>query len=351
MSRLSEIESDVHCDVCNISFGVNCDRQVELTFRPNAAIRAVLDQDFCVGGPQVTPHIAVQQHLEPGAERTLTPSLEEGRYRLRTQKLRGGQFIVVQAEGQDSLSLPARTSGWPKCEVALAPRSSIRFENETDSEPLFILERMAWADDSVNVLQVFRDPFSREALRPNQQFSVGSLAVVFTDLQGSTRLYREIGDAVAFGMVMDHFEVLKKAVSKQGGAIVKTLGDSIMAVFRRPVAALSAIQQAQTRLAAASPELPRLRLKASIHYGPCIAVTLHESLDYFGSTVNIAARLQGLSCGGEVVPQDPEVADFLEGDDTRLSDSLQTSLKGLEQESFTIHRLNLMTPRGDSSGW
>ena len=46
VSRLSEIESDVHCDVCNISFGVNCDRQVELTFRPNAAIRAVLDQDF-----------------------------------------------------------------------------------------------------------------------------------------------------------------------------------------------------------------------------------------------------------------------------------------------------------------
>jgi hypothetical protein len=58
----------------------------------------------------------------------------------------------------------------------------------------------------VTALQVFRDLFATEALRPGEQISVGTLTVLFTDLKNSTRMYREIGDATAFGHVMNHFE-------------------------------------------------------------------------------------------------------------------------------------------------
>src|SRR5213079_830494 len=131
---------------------------------------------------------------------------------------------------------------------------NLQFENATKEEQLFILERMMWSDQAataaeVTALQVFRDLFSTEALRPGEQISVGTLTVLFTDLRNSTRLYREIGDATAFGRVMNHFDVLRKAIAEHDGALVKTIGDAVMAVFRQPSAALKAMLDAQEQLA------------------------------------------------------------------------------------------------------
>jgi len=173
----------------------------------------------------------------------------------------------------------------------------------------------------------------------------GSLAVLFTDLRGSTRLYREIGDAVAFGHVMNHFDVLREAIAAAGGALVKTIGDAVMAVFLRPVSAMRAMLRAQQLLASPPEGKQPLRLKVGIHYGPCIAVTLNDRLDYFGSTVNIAARLEGLSSGMDVVISDavrtdPEVADLLtQPDNDLVVEPFESTLKGFEQERFELWRV------------
>jgi class 3 adenylate cyclase len=229
----------------------------------------------------------------------------------------------------------------------------VYFKNATDAEQLFILERMAWGGDAVTAaevttMQLFRHLFAREALRPGEQISVGSLTVVFTDLRGSTRLYTEIGDAPAFGMVMEHFDVLRGIINDEGGAIVKTIGDAVMAVFRRPAPALRAMLAAQRALAAASSNGPQtLRLKAGIHYGPCIAVTLNDRLDYFGSTVNVAARLEGLSSGDDVVISDavrtdPEVAELLEAHDGDFAaERFAAALKGFDAGHFELWRVSL----------
>ncbi|MBI3325567.1 MAG: adenylate/guanylate cyclase domain-containing protein, partial [Nitrospinae bacterium] len=242
--------------------------------------------------------------------------------------------------------------GWPHAELSLAPTPTLQLENSTEGEQLFILERMAWNDQAataaeVTALHLFRDLFAEEAWRPGEQISVGSLAVLFTDLRGSTRLYREIGDAVAFGHVMNHFDVLREAIAAEGGALVKTIGDSVMAVFRRPVASLRAVLRAQQALAS-PPEGGRpLLLKAGIHYGPCIAVTLNDRLDYFGSTVNTAARLESLSSGGDVIISaavrvDPEVAELLaQADDTHRTEPFEAMLKGFDEERFELWRVAL----------
>ena len=164
------------------------------------------------------------------------------------------------------------------------------------------MERLAWSDQAataaeVTALQCFRDLFSEEALRPGERISVGSLTILFTDLCGSTRLYKEVGDAPAFGLVMGHFDLLLEAIATEEGAVVKTIGDAVMTVFRRPVGAVRAILRVQQALAIAPGKLGDLQLKAGMHYGPCIAVTLNDKLDYFGSTVNIASRLEHLSEG------------------------------------------------------
>ncbi len=347
---LAGIEPQGYCESCNIDFRINFDHSVELTFHPTPAVRQIDTRQFCVGSPQNTPHIAVQQLLPPRSRRRLTPSLQEGRYRLRAMELPDGQSLRVAADGLPEATLHPGAAGWPPEELCLAPTPTLYFENPTDSEHLLILEHLAWSDQAttaaeVTTLQRFRDLFASEALRPGLQLSVGSLAVVFTDLRGSTRLYREIGDGPAFSRVMDHFEVLREAIDSGGGAVVKTIGDAVMAVFRRPAAALGAILDAQRGLASPSRGQKPLRLKAGIHYGPCIAVNLNDRLDYFGATINIAARVVGLSSGEDVmistaVRDDPEVAEFLvESGGTLLFEPIEAALKGFDAERFALWRV------------
>ncbi|HWW74554.1 MAG TPA: DUF5939 domain-containing protein, partial [Pyrinomonadaceae bacterium] len=303
---LRDVRAEQHCDSCSVDFSVNFDRSVEVVFRPNASIRRVEARDFCVGGPQVTPHVVVQQLVHAGEARTVTPLLEEGRHFLRASALDGGQYVLVNASGAEELTLSADDAGWPETEPTLSPRPSITLANDTGEDQFFVFERTAWGDQAataaeVTALQLFRDLFAAEALRPGDRISVGQMTVLFTDLRNSTRLYREIGDAVAFGAVMGHFDVLREEIAREGGSIVKTLGDAIMAVFPRPAPALRAIINAQSLLASPPESARPLTLKAGIHAGPCIAVTLNDRLDYFGSNVNIAARLEPLSTGEDCV--------------------------------------------------
>jgi len=174
--------------------------------------------------------------------------------------------------------------------------------------------------------------------------------VLFTDLRHSTRLYREIGDATAFGRVMDHFDILKKEIAAADGALVKTIGDAVMAVFRSPAAAVRAMLTAQ-RILAEPPDGSRpLILKAGMHTGPCIAVTLNERLDYFGSTVNMAARLEGLSTGNDViissaVYDDAEVRELITSSDSLSAQPFEMELKGFVEERFQLWRVQ----RGESA--
>jgi class 3 adenylate cyclase len=353
-ATLGEINPTIHCDSCHIDFTANFDRQVELTFRPNASIRAGAVGEFCVGGPQVTPHIVAQQMLQAGEQRELTLALEPGRYRVRARGLPGGQFLRAAPGGDDEVVLVAKDSGWPDDELSVNVYAVLQLHNATAQPQLVMLERMTWSDQAVTAaevtaMQMFRDLFANEALRPGDQISVGSLTILFTDLRDSTRLYRESGDAVAFGRVMSHFDILRDAIAAEDGALVKTIGDSVMAVFRRPVAALRAVMRAQTALAAwpQSDELP-LRLKAGIHSGPCVAVTLNDRLDYFGTTVNMAARLEGLSAAhagvvvSAAVRHDPEVVEWLNTGQYR-ADPFTATLKGFADEQFELYAVQPVT--------
>jgi class 3 adenylate cyclase len=347
---LAGVDAVAECADCNIDFTVNFDRSVELTFRPNASIRQVETRSFCMGGPEVTPHVVAQQLLAAGARRQLSVPLEVGRYRLRTLELPGAQYVAASLAGETEAALVASAEGWPADELELALAPSLKLENNTSSEQLFILERMTWSDQAataaeVTALQIFRDLFANEALRPGEQISVGSLTVLFTDLRNSTRMYRDIGDATAFGHVMNHFDVLKQAIAEEEGALVKTIGDAVMAVFRRPASALRAMLRAQRTLASPAAGTRPLTLKAGLHSGPCIAVTLNDRLDYFGSTVNMAARLEGLSTGDDVIISgdvlaDPEVTELVHNPENQLSAiRFEVQLKGFDEERFELWRV------------
>jgi class 3 adenylate cyclase len=189
-----------------------------------------------------------------------------------------------------------------------APPGLICLENRAGHPLTLVVERRDWVKDAltahqVTALQAFRDMFSDEVLRPGDEVAIGTVTLMFTDLKGSTALYDRVGDAHAFHMVREHFATLAKAVREHDGAIVKTIGDAVMAAFADPAQAVRAALTIQSCL----PE--GLAIKLGLHSGPCVAVTLNGRIDYFGSTVNLAARLESLSRGGDIVLSDRLASD------------------------------------------
>jgi class 3 adenylate cyclase len=125
--------------------------------------------------------------------------------------------------------------------------------------------------------------------------------VLFTDLKGSTELYSRMGDMRAYRLVGEHFGLLREVVASHSGAVVKTIGDAVMASFPTPAPALEAAKLMNSEIA----KVGDLELKIGLHAGPCIAVDLNDRLDYFGQTVNIAARVQAIADSRQIVCTDP----------------------------------------------
>jgi class 3 adenylate cyclase len=145
--------------------------------------------------------------------------------------------------------------------------------------------------------QTFRDIYRTDTLDVDQRLKITSLTFLFTDLKGSTELYERVGDLAAYDLVRAHFGVLQEIVAAEAGAVVKTIGDAVMATFPTPDRALAAALRMRGAMQALNSEREGqdLLLKIGLHEGPCLAVTLNDRQDYFGQTVNIASRVQNLA--------------------------------------------------------
>jgi class 3 adenylate cyclase len=175
--------------------------------------------------------------------------------------------------------------------------------------------------------------------------SVRNMTVLFSDLKGSTRMYSDIGDSTAYARVRDHFDILVAIIQRHRGALVKTIGDAVMAVFLSARDGFEAALDMLEGLAPLNeryPDLPPLSIKLGIHRGPCLAINANDNLDYFGTTVNLAARVQGASRGDDLVftqamLDDPAVRQVLEQRNLD-PDPFDAMLAGYA-ETFTLYRL------------
>jgi class 3 adenylate cyclase len=187
--------------------------------------------------------------------------------------------------------------------------------------------------------QIFRDIFRTDTLDVDQGLKLTSLTFLFTDLKGSTELYDRVGDLVAYDLVRAHFRVLNEIVAAEAGAVVKTIGDAVMATFPSPDRALAAALRMQQSVQDIKNDMV---IKIGIHEGPCLAVTLNDRLDYFGQTVNIAARVQGLADSRSIlvtksVVEHPQVSKMLAG--SKLAPAAQdATLRGVA-DKVTIYQI------------
>jgi class 3 adenylate cyclase len=255
------------------------------------------------------------RYVNPGETTTIAVMAEPGFLWLTN----GPALIVDEGRTDDVRSFAFEYTGnrskGARAEIPAGP-VEIAFTNST-SEPYALMATqlpdhydvamkpfLSGADVLSN--QTFLELFATETIVAGEGLAVRRLALLFTDLQGSTALYERIGDLKAFDLVRQHFGYLRESIVRNSGALVKTIGDAVMASFVDPLDALRAALEMRSRIAAFNAEAggDQVVLKIGLHAGACLAVTLNDRLDYFGQTVNIAARVQGMAGPDEIVVTD-----------------------------------------------
>ena len=275
-NSLAQLASAAHCDVCNIKFNAEFDKSVELKFSVHPSVRPCDEQIFCLVGPGAKPHIASQIFLQPGERREWNLPAIKKMFRLQSPQVKESAAFwsvesALSAFDTEIVCAPEHF------ELRVSPPQSNRkkvFAFNPNKFPVQIsLQESNWDEDVLTAARVtnwqeFRDLFAREVISPEEEITVGSQVVLFTDLRGSTAMYSSIGDAPAYALVRDHFKILHDAVAAQHGTVVKTIGDAIMAVFSNLPEALAATREMHEQLSRVDPkENARLQLKSGLHSG------------------------------------------------------------------------------------
>jgi class 3 adenylate cyclase len=228
---------------------------------------------------------------------------------------------LIQVENTGSIRGSLLLVNWPPEIVAMTVKPPLEFEPFVSGGALL-------------ARQTFRRLFRSERVDDQEALGIRQVTFLFTDLKGSTALYERLGDLNAYALVREHFALLDAVAHQHSGAIVKTIGDAVMAVFSRPSDAVAAALEILEEIERFNrhQDKPAVILKIGAHCGSSIAVTLNENLDYFGQTVNVAARVQSLADAGEICITEalftaPGVSQLLAG---REVVEFEASLRGVE---------------------
>jgi class 3 adenylate cyclase len=258
--------------------------------------------------------------LPPGERAILSLQVREGTLIVFDPVTHTAQFLDVRGEEaseRQNLSVIFNKVQLPVDTIALRPGPlRLALENRTDGRVLPAVWVASQALDDLLMRrkpiltakrlltnQTFRDLYRTDTLAIGQRLKILSLTFLFSDLKDSTELYENVGDLVAFDLVNEHFRLLQEIIASERGAVVKTIGDAVMATFETPDRAIAAairMREAMSDLGAER-QHQSLRLKMGIHEGSCLAVTLNGQQDYFGQTVNVASRVQGLAGSRSIV--------------------------------------------------
>lgn len=313
---LSQLAAHSRCDACRVAFATDTPESVEVTFRVHSSIRDVPDQVYCSAEPARKDHIRVQHTVPPGGHVALRPELAPGRYRVWRDR-DGGWYLDVGDDGDDTVAWAPHPAGTA---IAAARRATLELVNDATEPAAFRIERATWSDDALRAgqllsLQEFRDLFSEDYIAADVRLGVGEQTLLFTDVVGSTAFYASRGDPAAFVEIKRHFDEVFAIVAANRGAVVKTIGDAVMASFVSPLDAVRAARQIHDAFPPGRTDTP-IRLRISLNTGPCIAVRLNANADFFGGTVNVAAKLQALAEGyqiamSEATYRSPSVAGYL----------------------------------------
>lgn len=348
-ASLKGVHGDVYaCRLCGAGYEPTLDEMVEVAFTVSPRVRRIAAHDpaalspfeyyrqmFWSSGfdpPAEGFDEAMEEatldvlDLPAGQKAFLTVLLPEGEVVCFEPVTHAAHFMHVSGEttkDRQSLAVTYNELSPPSGEFDMQPGPvRIVLENQTEARVIPSIwvknERMGEIVSSRRPFltakrllsnQTFRDLYRADALDIDQRLRILSLTFLFTDLRGSTALYERVGDLAAYDLVRSHFQVLHDIVAAESGAVVKTIGDAVMATFTTPERAVAAALRMREGMRALNDESGHedLLLKIGIHEGPCLAVNLNDRQDYFGQTVNIASRVQNLADSRAIFATEPVV--------------------------------------------
>ena len=352
---LRAIKTQSHCDICSVDFEVVIDDNVEVAFMVAPSVRHIRFHDLNTVDLQrdwisifyspsrfVDPFIREQLQVlmmascllqnEQHTHLDLMDLKPGARYLVLTPRQHAvGNLYAIDGESTTHVDFDIFDGRFVPDNVAVIPGSvNLHFRNRTGSAITVgvILDPKTFQPDvkpedaerimrffstppkfltgkQVATSQVFRELFRAESIPSDLGVAFKSVTFLFSDLKGSTSLYNRVGDIRAYQIVREHFALLRDIIAEFGGAIVKTMGDAVMASFAEPLAALEAAIVISREIPNIGNEAESLILRIGVHSGPCIAVESNDRLDYFGQTVNIAARVENVAGAGEIVITEP----------------------------------------------
>ena len=346
-TSLKTIHADEYsCALCGAGYETTLDDMVEVSFTVNPRVRRIAAHDphalpmweyqrqiFWSSGidlpednfEDIIDEIVIDSIELPAGERaSLSLQLPPEFVIVFEPVTHAAQFLDVKGEPtreRQNLTVVFNKVSAPNATLPMRPGPlRLSLENRTD---LRVLPAVWIAGEGLHKLlgkrrpfltakrlltnQTFRDIYRTDTLDVEQRLKITSLTFLFTDLKGSTELYERVGDLVAYDLVRAHFRVLNEIVASEAGAVVKTIGDAVMATFPTPDRAIGAALRMREAMRAIKHDKRDLLLKIGIHEGPCLAVTLNDRQDYFGQTVNIASRVQGLAASRSIFATGPVV--------------------------------------------
>ena len=370
------------CSLCTAEYEPTLDQLIEVTFTVNPRTRRIAAHDpdslpaaefmrqvFLSSGAELPDDVEAAiskltldlMELAPGEKAAMSLILPKGSVIAFDPVTHGALFLDVSGEETQerrSLSMVFADAHPHSGALALRPGPArITFENKTDRrtlpglwihgsdlDALWNRRRPFLTATRLLSNQTFRDLYRSGTFDPEQRFKITSLTILFTDLRGSTALYDRVGDLAAFDLVRSHFGELIASVAAEGGAVVKTIGDAVMATFPTPERALRSAMRMREAMRKINEQRGSedLALNIGLHEGPCLAVMLDERQDYFGQTVNIAARVQDLAEPDAILATKPVVESAevarLVGEAGYRTTSRHLSLRGVS-EAFEIYEI------------
>jgi class 3 adenylate cyclase len=357
-----ELTHSSDCKMCDVDFDVDALTRVEVTFSLNRSVDDVDANAFCLPPATLNPKINVA--VGPGGTISGSDIIDvPGTYRYFCPITLAKGRLEVSGEPTEEVQ-EYRVHQLPSLNYAetafVARPGTIQFELVNDCDKvsgIFIIpdvlpEELPLEDLSPRLTGLeaihypeYRTLFGDQALASSEHLQISSVTLLFTDISGSTAMYEKIGNAAAYTAVRDHFDLLFRTVEAHGGFVIKTIGDAVMASFHSNDDALECALEAQREfqnLAESLTDKNNIRVKFGIHRGPAILVNLNGRIDYFGSTVNKAARIQGTAAPNELVfskevRKDSAVANALFlNQDTGLREE-HITLKGIDSAQ-TVYR-------------
>jgi class 3 adenylate cyclase len=353
--KLKEIRTSHYCEECDLDFELDFNTNTHMVFTPHPLIRKISHRKYSFGEPSANSHKVSQHYLTIGESKYLDIKLEEGTYLFKCHNHKGHLVLYAREDADDTFSLYLTDDDFDGQEVEVSTYPNITLVNNSSKKQVCFIEKKDWKQEATYASEVgsaheFRTLFPREVIKEGTNVTASGVTMLFTDLMNSTELYRTEGDEFAIGRVMSHFKIIQQIIAEERGGIVKTIGDSVMAVFREPVSALKAVERIQQIFTGSTGIGDSFKIKAGIHFGDCTTVNLNDRTDYFGTTVNIAARLVDIAKEKEIIISEavfnhPDVQLYLnKKKEILFVKEDQIELKGFKDEEFKVKQIRLERP-------